>query len=92
MELGTCPVCLGTGRVDAGPGEHWFAGYDRETNTLACRNCGGQTMSVFGTGRVRLREDGTPCVHEFVGRNAGRCYTIYTCKHCGSSFDIDSGD
>jgi hypothetical protein len=49
-------------------------------------------MSVKGTGRVRLRPDGTPCTHKYFARNAGRCYTVYTCELCGDSYGIDSGD
>lgn len=87
---GVCPVCNGTGRVPAGNFRR-TAGYDQATDTIACRNCGGQTMSMKATGRVRLRSDGTPCKHEYMGREAGRCYVVYTCKHCGDVYDIDSG-
>lgn len=79
---GTCPVCAGTGRV---PGRN-------ANEARACTNCGGQTMSMKATGQVRLRPDGAPCTHEYVGRNAGRCYTVYTCKHCGDTYSIDSSD
>ena len=77
---GECPVCNGTGRAV-------YFNSERE-----CRNCGGQSM--FGTplGYVPLRNDGSPCKHEYDARNAGRCYTVYTCKHCNYSYDIDSGD
>lgn len=94
MEMGTCPVCMGTGRRSAEGVAYKsvMAGYDSTTDTLACDNCGGQTMYGRPTGKVPLRSDGTPCVHEFVGRNAGRCYTIYTCRHCGYTYDIDSSD
>ena len=91
---GICPVCNGTTRVPAGDNKykHVIAGYDKETDTFACTNCGGQMMYGRPTGRVPLRLDGTPCRHEYVGRNAGRCYTVYTCRHCTSRYDIDSGD
>lgn len=91
---GICPVCNGGSRVSAADNDykHIVSGYDKETDTLPCYNCGGQTMYGRPSGQVRLRPDGTPCKHEYVGRNAGRCYTIYTCKHCQSSYDIDSGD
>lgn len=95
-EQGVCPVCNGTGRVSAGDGDKYktmYAGYDKENDTLNCQNCGGQTMSMNPTGKVNLRTaDGTPCVHEYVGREAGRCYYHYTCKHCGDTYSIDSGD
>lgn len=77
---GTCPVCNGTGIVTTARG-------DRQ-----CQNCGGQTMSMKATGQVRLRADGTPCAHEYTGRTAGRCYVVYTCKHCGDTYSIDSSD
>lgn len=91
---GVCPVCNGTGRRSASNDKykHVMAGYDANTDTVPCHNCGGQTMYGQPTGVVPLRADGTPCVHEYTGRNAGRCYTIYTCKHCGQTYDIDSSD
>lgn len=94
MQMGTCPVCNGTGRRSAHGVSYKtvFAGYDPVTDTLKCDNCGGQTMSALPTGQVPLRKDGTPCVHEYTGRSAGRCYTIYTCIHCSYTYDIDSSD
>ena len=94
MSYGICPVCNGTGRRDASNDKYKnvYAGYDKETDTLPCTNCGGQTMFGKPTGKVNLRPDGTPCKHEYVGVSRGRCYTVYTCKHCGHSYDIDSGD
>jgi hypothetical protein len=56
-----------------------------------CINCGGQTMLGNATGRVRLRPDGVPCTHEFTAEKRGRCYYVYTCKHCQQSYEIDSG-
>jgi hypothetical protein len=90
----TCPVCNGTGRVPAGDDryKHVMAGYDKETDTHVCRNCGGQTMWGNPTGKSYLRDDGTPCKHEYFSTNLGRCYNQYTCKHCGYSYSIDSGD
>jgi hypothetical protein len=80
-----------SGYEPAGPGP--FAdGSGYEGGTLACRNCGGQTMGGRPTGVVPLRADGTPCLHEYVGVNRGRCYTEYSCKHCPSKYSIDSGD
>lgn len=95
-QQGTCPVCNGSGRIPVEPSqERWkkiMASYDEATDTFACRNCGGQTMNCHGTGQVNLRADGSPCVHEYQGVNAGRCYTVYTCVHCGDRYGIDSGD
>ena len=59
-ETCTCPVCGGTGRQKV---EEPFAVntrcYNRtwnvETDTIACRNCGGQTMGGVATGQSRLR-------------------------------------
>lgn len=93
---GICPVCNGTCRVPVPEESKRYAsvvaGYDKETDTFPCSNCGGQTMFGRPTGKVRLRPDGSPCKHEYSVREAGRCYRIYTCKHCGYSYDIDSGD
>jgi hypothetical protein len=77
MSVGVCPVCNGTGK-----GEN-----DRE-----CRNCGGQQMYGRATGKVNLRQDGTPCKHEYNSTTIGRCLTRYKCTHCSYQFDIDSGD
>jgi hypothetical protein len=84
---------------------HWgIAGYDPagtgpftdgtgyEGGTFPCNNCGGQTMSTKGTGKVRLRPDGTPCLHEYKGTTVGRCYHKYECAQCGDIYHIDSGD
>ena len=91
---GICPVCNGSGRISAEnvPHKKVFAGYDAATDTLGCRNCGGQTMYGVPTGKVPLRADGTPCKHEYVSKVAGRCLTDYTCKHCNHRYQIDSGD
>lgn len=96
MEYGICPVCNGSGRVtptaEQQQYKHVFSGYDKETDTLACNNCGGQMMFGRATGKVALRPDGTPCKHEYTSATVGRCLTRYTCRHCGSSHEIDSGD
>lgn len=96
MLMATCPVCNGTTRVPVDKAnqqwKHIMAGYDKATDTFPCRNCGGQTMYGKATGQVRVRPDGTPCAHSYIGRPAGRCYTIYTCQECGDHYDIDSGD
>ena len=96
---GVCPCCGGSGRVKLSEGDAWMRAwkdlsyYDPETDTKTCHNCGGQTMGGKAIGYTKLdKGTGKGCHHEYVGRNAGRCYTIYTCKKCGSSYDIDSGD
>jgi hypothetical protein len=91
---GPCPVCNGTTRVDAGDVKYSRSlyGYNIDDNTVPCKNCGGQYMFGKPSGVVPLRKDGSPCTHEYSGRSGGRCYTIYTCNHCSSSYSIDSGD
>ena len=91
---GECPVCNGTGRVDAADRKYLscIAGYDKESHTLSCDNCGAQKMYGKSTGLVPLTKEGLPCVHEYIGREAGRCYTKYHCTKCSDSYDIDSGD
>jgi hypothetical protein len=96
---GTCPVCNGTGHkpcpdeVTRGYGVRngWY-GYRAEDDTVTCDNCGGQYMFGQPSCEVRLRPDGTPCTHEYVGVTIGRCLHEYTCKHCGDRHQIDSGD
>lgn len=94
MTHGTCPVCNGSGRVPAGDYQykHVIAGYDKESDTLSCTNCGGQYMYGRPKGEVRLRPDGTPCTHSYKSQTVGRCLTEYTCEHCGDRYQIDSGD
>ena len=94
MVYGVCPVCNGVGRVAAGDYryKHITAGYDKQTDTLGCTNCGGQYMNMSATGEVRLRNDGTPCKHSYTSKTVGRCLTEYTCEHCGDRYQIDSGD
>lgn len=93
---GICPVCNGSLRAKPKhPGDwSWCRGFNKEDGTLPCFNCKTQGMFTSGepTGQVILRSDGTPCTHEYVERQLGRCYYRYTCKHCISSYEIDSGD
>lgn len=90
---GTCPVCKGTCRIPAtGSYKHVTAGYDKESDTFPCRNCGGQTMWINPTGMVNLNSKGEPCTHEYRGVQAGRCYYEYTCTECGDRYSIDSSD
>lgn len=93
---GTCPVCYGTGRTSAAalPYAANCAGYDYASDTIPCTNCGGQRMFGTPSGRVPLRADGTPCRHDYIAdkSKSRNCYNVYTCRHCGDSYDIDSGD
>ena len=96
MTHGTCPVCNGTGRVPVPAHQqrykNVYASYDADTDTLACTNCGGQTMYGRPTGQVPLNKDGQPCKHSYPSRTVGRCLTEYTCSECGHRYQIDSGD
>jgi hypothetical protein len=96
MDQGTCPVCNGTKRIPVSASAESYkdiiAGYDKVTDTFACNNCGGQYMYGKSTGLVKLREDGTPCQHEYTGKTVSNCYHRYVCKHCGDMHHIDSGD
>lgn len=87
----TCPVCNGTGEVELSEKEKSYS-WNKGKTHRACHNCGGQTMYGKATGKSYLRDDGTPCQHEYTGQVAGRCYTIYTCNHCGYRYEIDSSD
>lgn len=96
----TCPVCNGTCRQPADTfgasaqyarKNGWY-GYDKETDTVDCRNCGSQYMWSKPTGMVRTRPDGTACEHSYTSKTVGRCLTEYTCTHCGDRYQIDSSD
>jgi hypothetical protein len=93
--LATCPACNGSKRKSAAdnPYRKITAGYDPATDTLACSNCGGQTMSGIASGKVPIDPaTGLGCEHSYVIHSGGRCYHIYTCRKCGHRYDIDSGD
>lgn len=94
MTQGTCPVCNGTCRVPVGGHQYKsvLAGYDRETDTLQCRNCGSQYMFGRSTGQVNLNRHDEPCTHSYTSQTVGRCLTEYTCQHCNDRYQIDSGD
>ena len=96
VEYGTCPVCNGSGRVTPNPEQqkykHVYSGYDKDTDTLGCSNCGGQYMYGTPRGKVQLNAQGNPCTHHYQSSNAGRCLTNYDCVHCGDRYQIDSGD
>lgn len=93
-EMKTCPVCNGSTRAPAPDVSYKrvMVGYDVDTDTVPCKNCGGQYMFGRPTGKVRARPDGTACTHSYVSSNVGRCLTNYTCKHCSEHFTVDSGD
>ena len=102
---GVCPACNGTKKIllrcQVEKGFVYYEGseYFDETRDLKihteernCNNCGAQYYYGTATGMVKLREDGTPCRHEYESKNLGRCYNSYTCKHCGDYHTIDSSD
>ena len=92
-QSGVCPVCNGTKRIPAtGAYSHVVAGYDKETKTLPCDNCGAQCMWGTATGSVPLRPDGTPCKHDYSEHKIGNCLREYVCVYCKHAFQIDSGD
>jgi DNA-directed RNA polymerase subunit RPC12/RpoP len=99
VKIGTCPLCNGTGHMPCpdqlrsyGQRNGWY-GYRAADDTVSCNNCGGQYMFSKPMGKVRLRPDGTPCVHEYnTSQGSGRYTTDYKCIHCGDKFVIDSGD
>lgn len=96
MTQGICPVCSGSGRMPVSPEQqrykHVYSGYDSNTDTLRCTNCGGQYMFGRSSGKVNLDKQGAPCKHSYTSSNAGRCLTNYDCVHCGDHYQIDSGD
>jgi len=92
----TCPRCAGTKRMPVPESSRrWvgiIAGYDPATDTFECNNCGAQRMFERATGKVFVRADGTPCLHEYTSKTIRNCLTQYDCKHCPESHVIDSGD
>lgn len=95
---GRCPNCHGTGRAAPEPGyvkyKAQYSGYDAATDTLPCRNCGGQTMAQRALGYTKLRspEADEGCLHEYEGKTIGNCLWRGTCIHCKDYYDIDSSD
>jgi hypothetical protein len=90
-----CPKCNGTARevLEESSRKYRIATYRESDHTIACRNCGGQTMSLTATGRTRVDPaTGLGCMHEYIGAQAGNCYRVYACRKCGDGYDIDSGD
>lgn len=90
---GICPVCNGFGLVRISPDSRkWYP----TEHFHKCTNCGGQYqdgITHLNLGMVNLRRDnGEPCKHEYTYTKLGNCYHGYTCKHCGDSHTVDSGD
>jgi len=96
----TCPKCNGSTRRPydythdtKGQYRKGTATYREADDTLACDNCGGQSMSLTATGMTRIDPaTGFGCLHTYRGVKAGNCYHVYTCTKCGDQYDIDSGD
>jgi hypothetical protein len=91
-----CPKCNGSGRMPVPENLQRFknvlAGYEHETDTLDCDNCGGQYMYTKPTGMVPANKNGEPCLHSYKGSVVGNCITSYTCEHCDDTYRIDTGD
>lgn len=92
-----CPKCNGSTRMPVPDESRRYAkiiaGYRESDDTFACNNCGGQTMSLHATGRVRIDPaTGLGCLHAYRGVTTRNCYHEYTCTKCGDRYDIDSGD
>lgn len=93
--MAVCPKCNGTTRRPCPENllKYRMATFDAADKTLACDNCGGQTMSLSATGRTRIDPaTGLGCLHTYVSRTTSRCYHEHTCTKCGDRYDIDSGD
>jgi hypothetical protein len=91
----TCPACNGSTRRPCPPTSRQYrlATYRESDDTLACNNCGGQTMGLKATGVTRVDPaTGLGCLHDYRGRQEGNCFHVYTCTKCGDRYDIDSGD
>lgn len=89
----TCPKCNGSCRMPANDLNRRCYGYDKETDSLPCNNCGGQTMSLKAEGVTTIDPaTGRGCMHDYQGSNAGRCLTRYVCTKCQDVYSIDSSD
>jgi len=91
-----CPLCNGTTRIAL---QEYLRGYikvlstyDANTDTIMCKNCGGQEMYGVATGRVNLNRYGEPCLHRYKVYRIGQCLHRNKCLDCDSQFDIDSSD
>lgn len=88
-----CPCCNGTGIGKELTEKDLTYSWNKGKTHYPCFNCGGQDMGGKPRGYAKIDPaTGKGCNHSFTGRNAGRCYTIYTCVKCKDSYDIDSGD
>lgn len=90
---GLCPICHGAGYTRiAETSRKWYP----EKHFHKCSNCGGQYQGGIlevDLGMVNLhRVSGLPCSHDYTYTKLGNCYHGYTCKNCGDSHNIDSGD
>ena len=94
INLVTCPVCNGSKRKSATNRTYksYIVGYDSETDTIPCTNCGGQYMYGEPTGQVKVNKSNLPCKHRYTTKEIGRCLTQFTCIECGDIYQIDSGD
>lgn len=94
--FGICPVCNGTGRepvtTETEKYKRVIHGYDAETETFSCSNCGTQYMFEKPRGEVPLNRNGVPCTHAYTIETVGKCYHKHTCKHCGDTFHVDTSD
>lgn len=97
MTTGICPMCHGCGRKlkDGSGWETVFPGgippiqemYAHIAKNVPndlyvrCTNCGGGE-DVMPNGRVPLREDGTPCMHEYDIIPMSPTSDIHKCKYC----------
>jgi len=55
-----------------------------------CTNCGGQYPNRFPVGIVKLNDDGTPHVHEYVDVEISPTITAHTCPLCGDSYKTET--
>lgn len=93
--LATCPACNGTTRRPCPPDllKYRMATFGPVDQTLACNNCGGQTMSLTATGKTRIDPaTGLGCLHAYRSETISNCYHRHTCSKCGDVYHIDSGD
>ena len=86
-----CPKCQGSKEISLEADEVNYS-WNKGKTHKPCNNCGGQYQWGRATGKVSVRPDGEACLHEYTGKNIGRCLTAYSCRHCAEGFTIDSGD
>jgi transcription elongation factor Elf1 len=95
QKLGICPKCNGSGRVLCPPKYRssfqqngWF-GYDPNTKTIECDNCGAQYQHSKPSGIVKMSYTGKPCVHRYSEEQLSAHYVKYNCKLCGDVYFVD---